>query len=64
MEKEPVTHIDGTLRIISPKTEKSCFFGYYDLKAYDDTDSFHLCNMAEFEDRVPTSADGGMKPSL
>lgn len=57
MEKEPVTHIDGTLRIISPKTEKSCFFGYYDLKAYDDTDSFHLCNMAEFEDRVPTSAD-------
>jgi len=53
----PVTYINGSLRVISPKTEKSCFFGYYDLKAYDDTDSFHLCNMADFEDRIPTAKD-------
>ena len=57
MTKEAVTHIDGTLKIISPETEKSCFFGYYDLKGYDDTDSFHLCNMADFEDRIPTPSD-------
>ena len=40
------------VRIISPETEKSCFFGYYDLKSYDDTDRYHLCNMSDFEDRL------------
>ncbi|MDO5477677.1 MAG: hypothetical protein Q4G23_00745, partial [Clostridia bacterium] len=45
------------VKIISPKTDKSCFFGYYDLKAYDETDRYHLCNIAEFEDRLPTDKD-------
>ena len=40
------------VKIISPKTDKSCFFGYYDLKAYDDSDRYHLCNIADFEDRM------------
>ena len=45
------------VKIISPKKDKSCFFGYYDLKAYDDTDRYHLCNMANFEDRLQTADD-------
>ena len=45
------------VKIISPKTDKSCFFGYYDLKAYDDSDRYHLCNMANFEDRLQTPDD-------
>lgn len=45
------------IRIISPKTEKSCFFGYYDLKAYDDTDRYHLANLCDFEDRLPVAGD-------
>ena len=41
-----------SVKIISPKTDKSCFFGYYDLKAYDGSDRYHLCNIADFEDRM------------
>jgi len=57
MKKKTYFNVKGKLKTISPKTEKSCFFGYYDLKAYDDTDSFHLCNCADFEDRLPTKDD-------
>lgn len=53
----PYFDLIGEIRTISPKTDKSCFFGYYDLKAYDDTDQYHLCNCAEFEDRIPEPDD-------
>ena len=57
MKKTPYFDAKAPVRVISPKTDKSCFFGYYDLKAYDDTDSYHLCNIADFEDRLPTDKD-------
>ena len=53
----PYKENKGNVRTISPETDKSCFFGYYDLKAYDDTDKYHLCNIADFEDRLPVSTD-------
>ena len=56
-EKKPYIENKCSVRIISPKTEKRCFFGYYDLKAYDDSDRYHLCNIVEFENRFPTSSD-------
>ena len=57
MERQPYFDAKAPIRTISPKTDKSCFFGYYDLKAYDDTDNYHLCNIAGFEDRLPTDKD-------
>ena len=57
MERKPYFDAKAPIRTISPKTDKSCFFGYYDLKAYDDTDNYHLCNIADFEDRLPTDKD-------
>lgn len=56
-EKKPYIENKCSVRIISPKTERRCFFGYYDLKAYDDSDRYHLCNIVEFENRFPTSSD-------
>lgn len=47
---------DYDIRIISPDREQ-CFFGYYDLRAYDATDQYHLCNRAGFIDRIPGSSD-------
>ncbi len=43
-------------RVISPEGEQ-CFFGYYDLQAYDKTDRYHLCNRSKFIDRLPTAED-------
>ena len=57
MERIPYFDAKAPVRVISPKTDKSCFFGYYDLQAYDETDSYHLCNIADFEDRLPTEKD-------
>ena len=41
-------------RVISPEGEQ-CFFGYYDLQAYDTSDRYHLCNRSKFIDRLPTA---------
>lgn len=43
-------------RVISPE-EDQCFFGYYDLNAYDSTGKIHLCNCVPFIDRIPTDQD-------
>lgn len=43
-------------RVISPENDQ-CFFGYYDLNAYDSTGTIHLCNRAPFIDRIPTDQD-------
>lgn len=43
-------------KVISPENGQY-FFGYYDLKAYDKTDSIHLCNRPQFIDRLPTEND-------
>lgn len=43
-------------RVISPEKDQ-CFFGYYDLNAYDSTGNVHLCNRAPFIDRIPTCED-------
>jgi len=43
-------------RVISP-AEGQCFFGYYDLQAYDKGDRFHLCSRASFLDRLPEPED-------
>lgn len=33
------------------------FFGYYDLRAWDITDNYHLCNRVKFADRLPEKED-------
>lgn len=43
-------------KVISPE-HKQCFFGYYDLNAYDISDQFHLCNSSGFIDRLPKKED-------
>ena len=43
-------------KVISPE-EDNCFFGYYDLNAYDSTGDTHLCGRTEFIDRIPTDKD-------
>lgn len=45
------------VRTISPKDDKSYFFGYYDLMAYDHSDQYHLCCRTSFEDRLQTVDD-------
>ncbi len=57
MKKTPYFDNIAEVKTVSPKTDKSCFFGYYDLMAYDESDSFHLCNISEFEDRLNTKND-------
>ena len=47
----------SSLRHISRKITKPCYFGYYDLKAYDDDDRYHLCNILDFEDRLQNGDD-------
>lgn len=47
----------SSVRHISHKIKKPCFFGYYDLKAYDDSDRYHLCNILDFEDRLQRGDD-------
>lgn len=44
------------VKIISPK-EEQCFFGYYDLNAYDSTGEKHLCHRVKFIDRIPGKED-------
>ena len=43
-------------RVISPESGQ-CFFGYYDLPAYDAADKLHLCGRAGFMDRAPRPED-------
>lgn len=43
-------------RVITPEDE-NCFFGYYDLNAYDSTGEVHLCCRTSFIDRIPTDDD-------
>ncbi len=45
------------VRRISPE-DKQCFFGYYDLQAYDETDRYHLYGETAFIDRTPEVGDG------
>ena len=42
--------------IISPE-EDDCFFGYYDLNAFDSSGDTHLCCKSDFIDRIPTDKD-------
>lgn len=44
------------VKIISP-VEEQCFFGYYDLNAYDSTGTKHLCHRVNFIDRIPGERD-------
>lgn len=44
------------IKIISPEKD-NCFFGYYDLNAYDSTGNTHLCYRTKFIDRIPTDKD-------
>ena len=43
-------------RVITPEKD-NCFFGYYDLNAYDSTGKVHLCCRTNFIDRIPTDND-------
>lgn len=47
---------DFPVRRISPEGE-DCFFGYYDLQAYDKTGNYHLCSRVKFIDRLPNKDD-------
>lgn len=44
------------VKMISPENEQ-CFFGYYDLNAYDSTGTKHLCHRVKFIDRIPRAGD-------
>jgi len=44
------------IKIISPDQDQ-CFFGYYDLNAYDPTDRYHLFNRTKFINRLPNEDD-------
>ncbi len=44
------------VRRISPEGEH-CFFGYYDLNAYDKEGRYHLCTRTKFIDRLPEKED-------
>lgn len=44
-------------RRISPNDKKHCFFGYYDLWAYDMDDRRHLYGSCEFMERIPKKED-------
>ena len=39
--------------VISPEND-NCFFGYYDLSAFDCSGDTHLCCRIDFIDRIPT----------
>lgn len=41
---------------ISPEGQQ-CFFGYYDLNAYESTGEKHLCHRVPFIDRIPGKSD-------
>lgn len=43
-------------KVISPESD-NCFFGYYDLNAYDSTGDVHLCARTGFIDRIPNDKD-------
>ena len=43
-------------KVISPESD-NCFFGYYDLNAYDSTGDVHLCCRTGFIDRIPGDGD-------
>lgn len=43
-------------KVISPEND-NCFFGYYDLNAYDRTGKKHLCCRTSFIDRIPGEED-------
>ena len=42
--------------VISPEND-NCFFGYYDLSAFDCSGDTHLCCRTDFIDRIPTDQD-------
>ena len=42
--------------VISPEKD-NCFFGYYDLSAFDCSGDTHLCCRTDFIDRIPTDQD-------
>ena len=44
------------VKVISPQND-NCFFGYYDLNAYDSTGDKHLCCKTDFIDRIPQKDD-------
>ena len=43
-------------RVISPENDH-CFFGYYDLNAYNKMGNVHLCCRTNFIDRIPNEQD-------
>lgn len=43
-------------KVLTPENDE-CFFGYYDLNAYDSSGTVHLCNKTKFIDRIPTNED-------
>ena len=51
-----ITDCSVDLKIISPSNEQ-CFFGYYDMNAYDSTGDIHLCGRTSFIDRIPKQND-------
>ncbi len=51
-----IKDISVNLNVISPEND-NCFFGYYDLNAYDSTGKVHLAARTSFIDRIPTSED-------
>ena len=51
-----IKDLSVNLRVISPE-EDNCFFGYYDLNAYDSTGNVHLCCRTGFIDRIPACDD-------
>jgi len=51
-----IKDLSVNLRVISPEND-NCFFGYYDLNAYNSTGDVHLCARTSFIDRIPTLDD-------
>ena len=45
-----------TIKRLSPEGEQ-CFFGYYDIPAFDAKTGLHLCHRAPFRDRLPDICD-------
>lgn len=43
-------------RVISPENE-NCFFGYYDMNAYNQNGNVHLCCRTNFINRIPNEND-------
>jgi hypothetical protein len=39
------------------KSKEHCFFGYYDVPAFSQDDTYHLCHKVSFWDRIPEADD-------